>query len=172
MSKVVSVDVFHRFRIRSKELKNPDLNLKRFSQSEPPHRRVKMSFDFARNKRRSNLVKMLIILVVVFQLCYIPLGILMIMREFGDFSDSLTFMYVDMVALILYYLKYVLNPLIIFTSSSDFKTRLRKFSGKRIVRSRHMLTTVRNDKKETPVTPNDNFEKMDGVEMDLINIER
>lgn len=66
---------------------------------------------------------MLIILVVVFQLCYIPRGILMIIKEFGDFSDSLTFMYVDMVALILYYLKYVLNPLIIFTSSSDFKTR-------------------------------------------------
>ena len=48
----------------------------------------------------------------------------MITREFGNFSESLAFMYVDMFALILYYIKHVLNPLIIFTSSSDFKRRL------------------------------------------------
>ena len=48
----------------------------------------------------------------------------MTMREFGDFSASLVFMYIDVVASILYYMKHVLNPLLIFTSSSDFRTHL------------------------------------------------
>ena len=86
------MDVFHYFRIPSNnnELKTQNFNLKRFLHSEAPHQRVKMSCELARTKRKSNLVKMLIMLVglvVVFQLCYIPRGILMIMAEFGDFSE-------------------------------------------------------------------------------------
>ena len=60
----------------------------------------------------------------------------MIMREFGNFSESLAFTYVDMFALILYYIKHVLNPLIMFTSSSHFKTRFNKRSVKKSVKSR------------------------------------
>lgn len=126
MSRVVSADIFHHFRIRSSELKNA-ANTKRLSHDATGLRRreTKTSFDLARNRRRNSLVKMVIILVVVFQICYIPRGILMMMREFGDFSETAAFMYIDMAALILYYMKHVLNPLIIFTSSSDFRTRMR-----------------------------------------------
>jgi len=60
----------------------------------------------------------------------------MITRGFGNFSESLAFMYVDMFTLILYYIKHVLNPLVIFTSSSDFKTRFKKLSVKKSVKSR------------------------------------
>lgn len=122
MSRVVSVDSFHRFKFRGGEPRNT--NAERFSHGKCPRHRVKTSHDLVRNKRRSNLVKTVIKLVVVFQLCYVPRGILMTIREFGDFSESSVFMYIDMVALILYYIKHVLNPLIIFTSSSAFKTRL------------------------------------------------
>ncbi|CAH3045673.1 unnamed protein product [Pocillopora meandrina] len=86
----------------------------------------KRSFDLARDKRRNSLVRTLIILVVVFQVCYIPRGILMTIREFSDLSNSRVFMYMDVFALILYYMKHVLNPLIIFASSSDFRSHLRK----------------------------------------------
>lgn len=129
MSRVVSVDIFHHFRTRNNVSRNnaKEQSERRFSHEEcSTQDRVKTSFELARQKRRSNLVKMVIVLVFVFQLCYIPRGILMTMREFGDFSESLVFMYIDMAALIMYYMKHVLNPLIIFSSSSDFKTRLRK----------------------------------------------
>ena len=146
MNKVVSMDVFHRFRIRSKERreKNPitDLNLKVYLHSEVTHERVKRSFDLARTKRKSNLLKMLVTLVVVFQVCYIPRGILMIMNEFGDFSWSSAFIYIDMAALILYYIKHVLNPLIIFTSSTDFRSRFKKLGAEMRGKSRQVTTTV------------------------------
>ena len=55
---------------------------------ETAHQGVRMSCDLVRTKRKSNLVEMLITLVVIFQLCYIRRGIMMITREFGNFSES------------------------------------------------------------------------------------
>lgn len=137
MGRTVSVDIFHHFHnSRSGESsiggsqKYKRDRLKSVSQDQlgpsPRALQLRRSFDLARNKRKSSLVKMVVILVVVFQACYIPRGILMTIREFGDFSESLVFMYIDMFVLILYYMKHVLNPLIIFTSSSDFRKYLRK----------------------------------------------
>lgn len=127
VSRVVSVDIFHHFRVRGSESRSRSTHdNKRSSLDEFPRHRVNTALDMVRYKRRSRLVKLAIILVVVFQLCYIPRGILMMIREFGDFSESLAFIYIDMVALILYYMKHVLNPLIIFTSSSVFRIRLKR----------------------------------------------
>lgn len=126
VSRVVSVDIFHHFRVRGSESRSRSTHdNKRSSLDEFPRHRVNTALDMVRYKRRSRLVKLVIILVVVFQL-YIPRGILMMIREFGDFSESLAFIYIDMVALILYYMKHVLNPLIIFTSSSVFRIRLKR----------------------------------------------
>lgn len=126
MSRVVSVDIFHRFRVRGTESRfRSNHDNRRSSLDECQRYRANTSFDLVRYKRRSRLVELVASLVVVFQICYIPRGILMMIREFGNFSESLAFMYIDMVALILYYIKHVLNPLIIFTSSSVFRQRLK-----------------------------------------------
>ena len=66
----------------------------------------------------------------------------MIMNEFGDFLSSSAFIYVDMAALILYYMKRVLNPLIIFTSSTDFRSRFKKLSAEMRGKSRQITTMV------------------------------
>lgn len=76
-------------------------------------------------RKKAHLVKMLIILVVVFQVCFIPRGIFILVKEFTSASykaihnDSLTI--VNMVSIILFYLKHVLNPFILFAMSAEFK---------------------------------------------------
>ena len=63
MSKVVSMDVFHRFRIRSKERReNPitDLNLEGYSHSEVTHERIKRSFVWRAPSEKATLLKCLL----------------------------------------------------------------------------------------------------------------
>ncbi len=77
----------------------------------------------ARVRRKRKLVKMLLVLVVAFQICHLPRGITMLYREFANpASIGLTFTYIDLVALALYYLKHVINPFILFTMSEDFRS--------------------------------------------------
>lgn len=77
----------------------------------------------ARVKRKQKLVKMLLVLVVAFQICHLPRGITMLYREFVDPSSiSPTFNYIDLIALALYYLKHVINPFILFAMSADFRS--------------------------------------------------
>lgn len=59
------------------------------------------------------------------------------------------FIYVDMAALILYYIKHVLNPLIIFTCSTDFKSLFKKLSAEMRGKSRQITTTVQIGENES-----------------------
>ncbi|XP_068700977.1 neuromedin-B receptor-like [Montipora foliosa] len=76
----------------------------------------------ARVKRKQKLVKMLLFLVVAFQICHLPRGITMLYREFANPSSiGATFEFIDLVSLALYYLKHVINPFILFAMSADFR---------------------------------------------------
>ena len=86
----------------------------------------------ARNQGRSHskqitrLVRTLITILVLFQVCYLPRGALIILFEFGaPDSQSATVMevlrYVDIVSLVLYYCKHVINPAILFGMSVEFR---------------------------------------------------
>lgn len=84
----------------------------------------------ARMKRKRKLVKMLLVLVIAFQICHLPRGVTMLYREFADPSlITPTFHYIDLVALALYYLKHVINPLILFSMSGDFKSGIEIILG-------------------------------------------
>lgn len=77
----------------------------------------------ARVKRKQKLVKMLLFLVIAFQICHLPRGIMMLYREFAAPSSiGLTFEYMDLVSLALYYLKHVINPFILYAMSADFRS--------------------------------------------------
>lgn len=77
----------------------------------------------ARVKRKQKLVKMLLVLVIAFQICHLPRGVTMLYREFANpLLINTTFKYIDLVALALYYLKHVINPFILFTMSADFRS--------------------------------------------------
>lgn len=54
----------------------------------------------------------------------------MLYREFADPSlITPTFHYIDLVALALYYLKHVINPLILFSMSGDFRSGIEIILG-------------------------------------------
>ena len=73
-------------------------------------------------RKRRRLIKTLAILVFAFQVCYIPRGVMMMVYEFGHEHVNMTsFLYADLATLILFYLKHVMNPIILFATSRDFR---------------------------------------------------
>ena len=70
---------------------------------------------------KARVVKMLIFLVVAFQLCSVPRALTMLLWEFGDFKGNFSFQYAITITLIIYYLKHVINPFIIFATSAEFR---------------------------------------------------
>ena len=76
-------------------------------------------------RKKAHLVKMLIIIVAVFQVCFIPRGVYMLLSEFVSLSykeshrESL--FVANLTSIILFYLKHVLNPFILFAMSTEFK---------------------------------------------------
>ena len=75
-----------------------------------------------RIQQKKRLVRMLIVLMVVFQMCYLPRGVMMLMSEFiPDIITRTEFMYVELITLAMFYLKHVINPLILWAMSNDFR---------------------------------------------------
>jgi len=72
-------------------------------------------------RKRRRLIKTLAILVFAFQLCYIPRGVMMLVYEFDHNLNIPVFMYANLMTLILFYLKHVLNPIILFATSTEFR---------------------------------------------------
>lgn len=77
----------------------------------------------SRKNKKKRLIRMLITSLVVFQVCYIPRGTLMIVLEFQpvDVINSQAFAYADLISLVLYYCKHIVNPVILFAMSADFR---------------------------------------------------
>lgn len=92
--------------------------------------RMSFSARNARCKQKAKTIRTLIVLVAVFQVCYIPRGAVMLIAEFATNLSS-HFRYVELISLILYYLKHVLNPVILFLMSAEFSEGLRNlFTGR------------------------------------------
>lgn len=83
-----------------------------------------ISANNTRQKRKSKTIKILIVLVVLFQLGYIPRGAVMLISEFAK-NLSPDYRYVQLISMILYYLKHVINPVILFLMSDEFKKALK-----------------------------------------------
>lgn len=77
--------------------------------------------DRARQKKR--LVRMLIVLMLAFQVCYLPRGVIMLIQEFSPKTTAKPdFLYVEIITLAMYYLKHVINPIILSAMSNDFRS--------------------------------------------------
>lgn len=76
-------------------------------------------------RKKAHLVKMLIILVAVFQVCFIPRGVFILVKEFTSLSykesHRESIFIANITSIILFYLKHVLNPFILFAMSTEFK---------------------------------------------------
>ena len=65
---------------------------------------------------------MLVVLMVGFQLCYLPRAMVMLMSEFvPDLITRPWFIYVELITLAMFYLKHVISPLILSVMSDDFR---------------------------------------------------
>ena len=84
----------------------------------PTNRMISRAIQY---RKRRRLIKTLAILVFTFQLCYIPRGVMMLVYEFDSNLNMTVFLYMDLFVLILYYLKHVMNPIILFAVSSEFR---------------------------------------------------
>ena len=76
-------------------------------------------------RKKARLVKMLIILVVVFQICLIPRGAYILVKEFVSVkfkmqNEDLLKVF-SIATIIMYYLKHVFNPFILFAMSAEFR---------------------------------------------------
>lgn len=77
-----------------------------------------------RIKQKIHVVKVLVCLVAVFQCCSIPRGVLMLIREFEDdvaMATNQVFLYADAVCLFAYYVKHTVNPIILWSTSKEFR---------------------------------------------------
>ena len=77
-----------------------------------------------RCKKKTRLVLVLVSLVAVFQVCSIPRGVLMLIREFeGDaaMETNKFYFYADVISLFAYYIKHMINPVILWSTSSEFR---------------------------------------------------
>ena len=77
-----------------------------------------------RSKKKIRLVKVLVSLVAVFQCCSIPRGVLMLIREFEGNAVMETnrfYFYADVISLFAYYIKHMINPVILWSTSREFR---------------------------------------------------
>ena len=82
---------------------------------------IKSYNDRVRQKKR--LVNMLVVLMLAFQVCYLPRGVIMLMNEFTpETTYKPEFLYVHLITLAMVYLKHVINPFILWAMSNDFRS--------------------------------------------------
>ena len=76
-----------------------------------------------RVRQKKRLVWMLIVLMLAFQVCYLPRGVIMLMREFStEITSRPEFLYVQLVTLAMYYVKHVTNPVLLLAMSKDYRS--------------------------------------------------
>ena len=103
-----------------RELRGKDEIQSRCNSFQPNSSQRKRFTDRARQKK--HLLRMLIVLMLAFQVCYLPRGVIMLMQEFTPETTSKPdFLYVELITLAMYYLKHVINPFILWAMSNDFR---------------------------------------------------
>lgn len=76
-----------------------------------------------RLRQKKHLVRILVVLMLAFQICYLPRGVIMLLTEFSPETTSKPdFNYVNLITLAMYYIKHVINPVILLAMSKDFRS--------------------------------------------------
>ena len=75
-----------------------------------------------RVRQKKRLIRMLIVLMLAFQVCYLPRGVIMLMQEFSaEITSRPEFGYVEHVTLAMYYVKHITNPFLLWAMSKDYR---------------------------------------------------
>ena len=107
--------------IRELRAKDEIQSVSRSDDSQPNSSMKKTINDRVQQKKR--LVRMLVVLMLAFQICYLPRGVIMLLQEFApETTTTQDFLYVDLITLAMYYIKHVINPFILSAMSNDFRS--------------------------------------------------
>ena len=75
-----------------------------------------------RIRQKKRLIRMLIVLMLAFQVCYLPRGVILLMQEFSaEITSRPEFGYVEHVTLAMYYFKHITNPFLLWAMSKDYR---------------------------------------------------
>ncbi|KAH3872923.1 hypothetical protein DPMN_036146 [Dreissena polymorpha] len=102
-----------------------------------------------RSKKR--VTKMVVIVVVIFALCWLPLQIVFMIKHFGMFNDSVTFVAIQMASNGLAYMNSCVNPILYSFLSEHFRRSFRKILC--FGYSKYENRTVNMEMKERPTIP-------------------
>ena len=93
------------------------------SMSNSHQQNVSMTKTFSeRARQKKRVVRMLMVLMLVFQVCYLPRGVIMLIHEFSPETTAKTeFLYANLTTLVMFYVKHVINPIILSAMSKDFR---------------------------------------------------
>ena len=76
-----------------------------------------------RVRQKKRLIRMLIVLMLAFQVCYLPSGVIMLMMEFTpEITSRPEFGYVALVTLAMVYVKHITNPFLLWAMSKDYRS--------------------------------------------------
>ena len=76
-----------------------------------------------RVRQKKRLVRMLIVLMLAFQVCYLPRGVIMLMQEFSpEITSRPDFEYVHLGTLAIVYVKHITNPFLLWAMSKDYRS--------------------------------------------------
>ena len=81
-----------------------------------------------RLQQSKRLVKILMMMMLAFNLCYLPRGVIMMFKQFAPRASSyVEFGYVNLITLAMFYIKSIINPFILIARSKRFRSNLRVF---------------------------------------------
>lgn len=99
--------------------------------------RGNQSSESIRSKRR--VTRLVVIVVVIFALCWLPIQVIFMIKEFGKYpTDSIVFMAVQIASNCLAYMNSCVNPILYAFLSDNFRKSFRKllsfgrFNGNRL----------------------------------------
>lgn len=127
--------------------------LHRLTQKDDLERSLSNSRSSRKRKvKKRRLVRVTVILIVFFHVCTIPRMVMMLLYEFAplDFIKSTAFDRASVVVMALFYVRHVINPMILFSISTDYRKRfpcrVRNFTGRlksRVFSSRRSTQNTR-----------------------------
>lgn len=102
-------------------------------------------------RTRKRVTRMVVIVVVIFAICWLPIQIIFMLQQFGSFPTDITSAALQMCANCLAYMNSCVNPILYAFLSDNFRKGFKKFLSCSSVRYKQM-TLVKTNKKNNNMT--------------------
>ncbi len=114
------------------------------------------------NRSRRRVTRLVVIVVVIFALCWLPIQVIFMIKEFGTFPQSYVFMAIQIASNCLAYMNSCVNPILYAFLSDNFRKSFRKlltfgrFRGNRLEYERTTTRVLDPTTRATHMNNNEN----------------